>query len=96
MSALDGLKVIDLSRLLPGPFCSTLLGDHGADVTVVEAPRFKDSDVLGVVPMVRRNKRHMALDLSGKSGREIFFKLVRKSDVLIEGFRPGVVAKTRG
>jgi len=93
MSALDGLKVIDLSRLLPGPFCSTLLGDHGADVTVVEAPRFKDSDVLGVVPMVRRNKRHMALDLSGKSGKEIFFKLVRNSDVLIEGFRPGVVGR---
>ncbi|MFH0959337.1 MAG: CaiB/BaiF CoA-transferase family protein [Pseudomonadota bacterium] len=93
MSALKGLKVIDLSRLLPGPFCSALLGDHGADVTVVEAPRFKDSDVLGVVPMLRRNKRHIALDLSGQSGREIFFKLVQKSDVLVEGFRPGVVAK---
>ena len=93
MSALEGLKVIDLSRLLPGPFCTSLLADHGADVTVVEAPRFKDSDVLGVVPMVRRNKRHMALDLSGEKGKEIFFELLRKSDVLIEGFRPGVVAR---
>lgn len=93
MSALEGLKVIDLSRLLPGPFCTALLADHGADVTVVEAPRFKDSDVLGVVPMVRRNKRHMALDLTGKKGKEIFFELLRKSDVLVEGFRPGVVAR---
>jgi crotonobetainyl-CoA:carnitine CoA-transferase CaiB-like acyl-CoA transferase len=93
MGALDGIKVLDLSRLLPGPFCSTLLADHGADVIVVEAPRFRDSEVLGVVPMVRRNKRHLALDLGGNSGKEIFYKLIRQTDIVIEGFRPGVVAR---
>jgi len=90
MGALDGLNVVDLSRLLPGPFCTTLLADHGADVIVVEAPKFRNSPVLGFVPMVRRNKRHMALDLKGTEGQEIFTALVSKADVLVEGFRPGV------
>lgn len=93
MGALDGTKVIDVSRLLPGAFCSALLADHGADVTVVEAPRFRENQVIGVVPMVRRNKRHIALDLSGESGKNIFYELVAQADVLIEGFRPGVATK---
>ena len=93
MGALDGIKVIDLSRLLPGAFCSTMLADHGADVTVVEAPRFRENQVIGVVPMVRRNKRHIALDLSAESGKKIFYELVAQADVLIEGFRPGVATK---
>lgn len=90
MGALDNLKVVDLSRLLPGPFCTTLLADHGADVIVVEAPRFKHDPVLGHVPMVRRNKRHMSLDLKDESGRAVFYELVKRADVLVEGFRPGV------
>ncbi len=89
MGTLDGLRVLDLSRLLPGPFCTSLLADHGADVTVVEAPRFKDDVVLGEVPMVRRNKRHLALDLRSDEGKEIFFKLSDEADCFIEGFRPG-------
>lgn len=93
MGALDGIKVIDLSRLLPGSFCSTLLADHGADVTVVEAPRFRENRVIDVVPMARRNKRHLALDLSGVPGKKIFYELALQADVLIEGFRPGVAAK---
>jgi crotonobetainyl-CoA:carnitine CoA-transferase CaiB-like acyl-CoA transferase len=93
MGALDGLKVTDLSRLLPGPFCTGLLADHGAEVIVVEAPRFRDDPVLGNVPMVRRNKRHMALDLKSRAGREIFFQLIAEADVLVEGFRPGVTKR---
>jgi crotonobetainyl-CoA:carnitine CoA-transferase CaiB-like acyl-CoA transferase len=93
VGALDGIKVIDLSRLLPGAFCSTMLADHGADVTVVEAPRFRENQVIGVVPMVRRNKRHIALDLSVEAGREVFYKLVAQADALIEGFRPGIAKK---
>lgn len=91
MSALDGLKILDVSRLLPGPFCTTILADHGADVIVVEAPRFRDDPVLGNVPMVRRNKRHASLDLKTDAGKEAFFRLVAVSDVLVEGFRPGVM-----
>jgi crotonobetainyl-CoA:carnitine CoA-transferase CaiB-like acyl-CoA transferase len=93
MGALDGLKVVDLSRLLPGPFCTAMLADHGADVIVVEGPRFRDDPVLGNVPMVRRNKRHIALDLRGAPGKDIFFKLAKNADVVIEGFRPGVAGK---
>ena len=93
MPALDGIKIIDLSRLLPGPFCTTILADHGADVTVVEGPRFRESDVLGTVPMTRRNKKHVSIDLSKEAGREIFYKLVKGSDAMIEGFRPGVTKK---
>lgn len=90
MGALDGITVLDLSRLLPGPFCTTLLADHGAEVVAVEAPRFRDSPVLGEVPMVRRNKRHIALDLSGDAGKRIFFQLAERADAILEGFRPGV------
>ncbi len=90
MPALDGLKVVDLSRLLPGPFCTAILADHGAEVVVVEAPRFRIDPVLGNVPMVRRNKRHIALDLKHDEGKEIFFELVKTADVIVEGFRPGV------
>lgn len=93
MPALDGIKIIDLSRLLPGPFCTTILADHGADVTIVEGPRFRESDVLGMVPMTRRNKKHVSIDLSREAGREIFYKLVTGSDAMIEGFRPGVTKK---
>ena len=80
MPSLDGLKVIDLSRLLPGPFCTSILADHGAEVIVVEGPRFRESDVLGIVPMTRRNKKHVSIDLSMDSGREVFGRLVRDAD----------------
>lgn len=90
MGALDGLRILDLSRLLPGPFCTALLADHGADVTVLEGPRFRDDPVLGNVPMTRRNKRHISVDLRSENGKEIFFKLASETDVVIEGFRPGV------
>jgi crotonobetainyl-CoA:carnitine CoA-transferase CaiB-like acyl-CoA transferase len=93
MGALDGLKVVDLSRLLPGPFCTTILADHGADVVVVEAPRFRHDPVLGHVPMVMRNKRHISLDLKTDAGKEVFRKLVSTADVLVEGFRPGVTER---
>ena len=93
MGALDGLIVLDLSRLLPGRFCTTLLADHGADVIAVEAPLFRNDSLLGEVPMVMRNKRHLSLDLKSAAGREIFFKLARDADVLVEGFRPGVAER---
>jgi crotonobetainyl-CoA:carnitine CoA-transferase CaiB-like acyl-CoA transferase len=93
MGALDGVRVVDLSRLLPGPFCTAVLADHGAEVTVVEAPRFRDDPVLGHVPMIRRNKRHLALDLKSEEGKRILYRLVEQADVLVEGFRPGVARR---
>ena len=91
MGALDGLKILDLCRLLPGPFCTTLLADHGAEVVVLEGPNFRDDSVVGDVPMTRRNKRHISVDLRTDEGKEIFFKLATEADVIIEAFRPGVV-----
>jgi crotonobetainyl-CoA:carnitine CoA-transferase CaiB-like acyl-CoA transferase len=87
--ALTGIKVLDLSRLLPGPFCSMILADHGAEVIAIEDKRFQ-ADGLFLTP-VNRNKKHMSLNLKTEAGKEIFFKLARDADVVLEGFRPGVM-----
>jgi len=87
--ALSGITVLDLSRLLPGPFCSMILADHGARVISVEDKRFMVDDFF--ITTVNRNKEHMSLNLKTPEGKEIFFRLVKKIDVLLEGFRPGVV-----
>jgi len=87
--ALTGVKVLDLSRLLPGPFCSMILADHGAEVIAIEDKRFQ-ADGLFLTP-VNRNKKHMSLNLKTDAGREIFFRLAKEADVVLEGFRAGVV-----
>jgi len=89
--ALSGIKVIDMSRLLPGPFCSMILADHGARVIAVENKRFL-ADGLFFDP-VNRNKEHISLNLKTEEGKEIFFKLIKDADVFMEGFRPGVAGK---
>ena len=89
--ALEGITVVDLSRLLPGPYGSMILADHGARVIAVEDKRFL-SDGLFFSP-VNRNKEHMSLNLKTDAGLEIFFRLVEKADVVMEGFRPGVVRR---
>lgn len=89
--AMSGITVIDLSRLLPGPYCSMILADHGARVIAVEDKRFQ-ADGLFLGP-VMRNKEHMSLDLKTEAGRGVFDRLLAKADVLIEGFRPGVVER---
>jgi len=89
--ALAGIKVLDLSRLLPGPYCSMVLADHGAEVISVEDRRFLADGLF--LNNVNRNKRHMTLNLKTKEGLEIFFRLAKEADVVLEGFRPGVVDK---
>jgi crotonobetainyl-CoA:carnitine CoA-transferase CaiB-like acyl-CoA transferase len=89
--ALAGITVLDLSRLLPGPFCSMILADHGARVIAVEDKRFMADDLF--ITTINRNKEHMSLDLKTLEGKKIFMQLVKKSDVLLEGFRPGVVQR---
>jgi crotonobetainyl-CoA:carnitine CoA-transferase CaiB-like acyl-CoA transferase len=102
---LTGLKVLDLSRLLPGPFCSLLLGDLGAEVLKVEDTgmgdyvRWSPPYVEGVEDSARsalflalnRNKRSLRLDLKSEQGKEVLLRLAREADVLLESFRPGVL-----
>jgi crotonobetainyl-CoA:carnitine CoA-transferase CaiB-like acyl-CoA transferase len=84
---LDGVRVLDLSRLYPGPFCSMLLADFGADVLCVEDRRYESEPSM---PSTMRGKRHASLDLKRPEGLEAFHALAERADVLLEGFRPGV------
>jgi crotonobetainyl-CoA:carnitine CoA-transferase CaiB-like acyl-CoA transferase len=98
MSALDGIRVLDLSRAVPGPYCSMLLGDMGADVLLVEdaSPHRRLAEPTreeAAKNALRRNKRSIKIDLKNDSGRAIFVKLADRTDVVLEGFRPGVVKR---
>ena len=97
---LAGIRILDLTRLLPGAFCTMLLGDQGADVIKVEEPRTGDYmrrlpplvDGQGVVfNSLNRNKRAITLNLKAEEGRELFKRLVATADVVVEGNRPGVM-----
>ncbi len=87
--ALSGITVIDLSRLLPGPYCSMILADHGARVIAIESKQFIADGLF--FNTINRNKEHMTLNLKTEEGKQIFFQLLEKADVVLEGFRPGVV-----
>ena len=99
-SALEGKLVIDLSRVLGGPYCSQILGDHGAEVIKIEPPRgdetrdwgppFHDDDSAYYIG-VNRNKRSMGLDLSKPEGREVLMRLLKNADVLLENYKPGTM-----
>ena len=98
---LTGLRVLDLTRVLSGPFCTALLGDLGAEVLKVEAPEgdsvrgqgaMKDGVSL-YFAQFNRNKRSIRLDLRKLEGRDILARLIARSDVLVENFRPGVLAR---
>src|SRR5215813_3918812 len=97
--ALAGIRVLDLSRMLPGPFASMMLGDLGAEIIKVEEltgdPTRRSQPSIGkhsaVFQQVNRNKKSIALDLKRSEGREIFLKLAETADVVLEQFRPGVV-----
>jgi crotonobetainyl-CoA:carnitine CoA-transferase CaiB-like acyl-CoA transferase len=89
-SPLGQLRVLDLSRQLPGPFCSTLLADFGADVLTIAAP----GDPFGTgIAFLARNKRSMTLNLKTDAGRELFLRMADTADVVLEGFRPGVTTR---
>jgi crotonobetainyl-CoA:carnitine CoA-transferase CaiB-like acyl-CoA transferase len=98
--SLEGVRVLDLTRLLPGAFCSLLLADMGADVVKVEAPGSGDY-MRWYPPLVdgqsvlfnalNRNKRSLTLNLKSEAGRELFKELARRADVVLEGNRPGVM-----
>ncbi len=98
--ALKGIKVLDLSRLLPGPYCTLILADHGAEVIKIESPEEGDYiRKLGVMLdedsayfwHLNRNKKSVTLNLKDPEGKEIFKRMVKEADVLVESFRPGVM-----
>jgi crotonobetainyl-CoA:carnitine CoA-transferase CaiB-like acyl-CoA transferase len=95
--ALEGIRVLDLSQLLPGPFASMMLADLGAEVIKVEEPKLGDPARrrFAVFLQVNRNKKSLALDLKREPGREIFLKLASGADVVLEQFRPGVVDRLK-
>ncbi len=89
---LENCLVLDLSRLLPGPYCSMILADHGARVIAIEDRRF-EKESLPLLDNINCNKKHMTLNLKSDRGKDIFFSMAKKADVIIEGFRPGVTAR---
>jgi crotonobetainyl-CoA:carnitine CoA-transferase CaiB-like acyl-CoA transferase len=101
--ALDGLKVIDLSRVLGGPYCGQMLADHGAEVIKVEPPQgdetrawgppFDHEGISAYFAGINRNKRTIALDLSKPEGRDVLLKLLEQADVLIDNFKTGTMEK---
>src|SRR5467141_2262950 len=103
-AALAGITVLDFTRLLPGPFCTQLLCNLGAEVIKIEDPKLGDymrsvppivHDVSYPFLMVNRGKRSLAVDSKTPEGQEIVHKLARGSDVVGEQFRPGVMARLR-
>lgn len=103
MQALDGIRVLDLTQLMAGPFCTQILGDMGADVIKIERPGKGDEGRAQGPPFlggespyfmsVNRNKRSLTLNLKTDQGKEIFRSLVREADVLVENYRPGAMAR---
>lgn len=101
--ALHGLKVIDLSRVLGGPYCTQALADHGAQVIKLEppvgdetrtwGPPFDESDTAWYFNGVNRNKLGISVDLSNDEGRAVLWQLLEDADVLVENFKPGTLAR---
>jgi crotonobetainyl-CoA:carnitine CoA-transferase CaiB-like acyl-CoA transferase len=101
---LAGVRVLDVSQVMAGPFCSMLLGDMGADIIKIEPPdggdqtrramgfKLKGNDSLGFINL-NRNKRSLTLNLKSKLAREVFYRLVKTADIVIENNRPGVTKR---
>ena len=102
MQPLHGIRVLDLSRVLAGPYCTMVLGDLGADVIKVESPEGDETRAWGppftggesaYYLCVNRNKRSIVVDFKTAEGRDILSRLIHQSDILVENFRPGSLAR---
>ena len=101
--ALAGILVIDLTRVLGGPYCTQILGDHGAEIVKVEPPQgdetrdwgppFNAARDASYFVGVNRNKRSLGLDLARPEGRDVLLRLTERADVLIENYKPGAMEK---
>jgi len=103
MKPLEGIKVLDFTRVLAGPFCTMILADMGAEVIKVEqrgkgddtrqfGPPFQDGESAYFLS-INRNKKSITLDIKSDKGKEILTRLIQRSDVLVENFRPGTLKK---
>ncbi len=102
MKPLEGLVVLDLSRVLAGPYTAMMLGDFGADIIKIEPPQVGD-DSRAFGPFIgkesayymslNRNKRSMTLNLKEQAARDLFKAMVKKADVVLENYRPGTMEK---
>lgn len=99
---LEGIKIIDLTRILSGPYCTMTLADLGADVIKIESPEGDDTRKWGppfiegesaYYLSINRNKKSVVLNLKEEKGKEVFFRLIKDADVVIENFRPGTLDK---
>ena len=109
MLALEGIKILDLTRAGPGPFCTWILADLGAEVIKIEAPLTAGARQAGLFQLTvgeseqskrmvaywatNRNKKSIGLNLKSEEGLRIFYQLAERTDVVVEGFRPGVVKR---
>ena len=102
MQPLNGIRVLDLSRVLAGPYCTMVLGDLGADVIKVESPEGDETRGWGppfaagesaYYLYVNRNKRSVVVDFKTAGGQKVIRELIKRSDVLVENFRPGTLAR---
>jgi crotonobetainyl-CoA:carnitine CoA-transferase CaiB-like acyl-CoA transferase len=103
MRPLEGIRILDLTRVLSGPYCTMLLGDLGAEVIKVERPSEGDDTRAFAPPFqgdqaayflsINRNKKSITLDMKSERGKEILWRLVDLSDVLVENFRPGAMER---
>ena len=103
MKALEGIRVLDLTRALAGPFCTLMLGDNGADVIKIEIPGTGDDTRHWGPPFIQeesayflsinRNKRSLTLNLRDPQAKEVFLKLAKDADVVVENFTPGVMER---
>src|SRR6266581_3512312 len=101
MLPLQGIQVLDLSRVLSGPFCTMTLADLGAEIIKVERP--EGDDTRHFAPLVNgestyflsinRNKKSIIVDMKTDSGRQIIWDLIARSDVVVENFRPGILER---
>jgi crotonobetainyl-CoA:carnitine CoA-transferase CaiB-like acyl-CoA transferase len=102
-ASLAGLQVLDLSRVLAGPYCTQMLGDHGAEVVKVESPAGDDTRLWGppyypdgrsaYYTGINRNKANLCLDLSSAEGQQVLWRLLEKTDVVVENFKAGTMAR---
>ncbi|KAF5300335.1 hypothetical protein FQA39_LY11192 [Lamprigera yunnana] len=105
ISPLEGVRVLDLTRIVAGPFCTMILGDLGAEIIKIERPKTGDecrkwgppfvNDESSYFLALNRNKKSVCIDLKSEQGRNIIYELSKKCDVLVENFVPGTLAKLR-
>jgi crotonobetainyl-CoA:carnitine CoA-transferase CaiB-like acyl-CoA transferase len=103
MRPLEGIRILDLTRVVSGPYCAMLLGDLGAEVIKVERPRQGDDTRAFAPPFqgdqaayflsINRNKKSITLDMKSERGKEVLWRLVDVSDVLVENFRPAAMER---